>query len=195
MAKRKQGFRLFRAGYNNRNGKACEAAKWYVEFRDQLDTVPRLPAYTSKAASEELGRNVVKLVAYFKGSRQGPDWDGMSGEERALARHSTITLTMDRYSHTLVGEQAEALAALPDLSRPAAQEARRTGTEDVSVLASSLALSERSKGIPVDSDRRSAGAPVQSQSPGNEAIYVVIPGPGSVCTSGGGPGLQNQWRV
>lgn len=34
---------------------------------------------------------------------------------QALARHSTITRTMDRYSHTLVGEQADALAALPDL--------------------------------------------------------------------------------
>jgi integrase len=33
---------------------------------------------------------------------------------RALARHSTITLTMDRYSYTLIEEQAEALSALPD---------------------------------------------------------------------------------
>ncbi len=36
---------------------------------------------------------------------------------QALARHSTITLTMDRYSHTLVEEQSAALAALPDLTR------------------------------------------------------------------------------
>lgn len=35
---------------------------------------------------------------------------------QALARHSTITLTMDRYAHTLLGEQAEALRALPDLA-------------------------------------------------------------------------------
>jgi len=35
---------------------------------------------------------------------------------QSLARHSTITLTMDRYSHTLVGEHADALAVLPDLS-------------------------------------------------------------------------------
>ena len=31
---------------------------------------------------------------------------------QALARHSTITLTMDRYSHSLIGEQAEALDVL-----------------------------------------------------------------------------------
>src|SRR5262249_10245853 len=44
------------------------AAKWYVEFRDHLATVRRLPAFTSKAASEEMGRNLVKLVAYHNAS-------------------------------------------------------------------------------------------------------------------------------
>jgi len=46
---------------------------------------------------------------------------------QALARHSTITLTMDRYTHTVVGEQTAALAALPDLGAPPeADAARRT---------------------------------------------------------------------
>ncbi len=54
--------------YKNRNRRTKEAAKWYVEFRDQLDTVRRLPAFTSKAASEELGRNLDKLVGYHKSS-------------------------------------------------------------------------------------------------------------------------------
>jgi hypothetical protein len=66
---------------------------------------------------------------------------------QTLARHSTITLTMDRYSHTLVGEQADALAALPDLSAPSRQAVRATGTNGpetaLPVLASCLALSER----------------------------------------------------
>jgi len=48
-----------------------------------------------------------------------------------LARHSTITLTMDRYSHTVVGELAAGLQALPDLSRrPDAERLRATGTTD-----------------------------------------------------------------
>ena len=48
-----------------------------------------------------------------------------------LARHSTITLTMDRYSHTVVGELASGLQALPDLSaRPDAERLRATGTAD-----------------------------------------------------------------
>src|SRR5262249_50698710 len=37
---------------------------------------------------------------------------------QTLARHCTISLTMDRYSHTLREQEAEALAALPDLDRP-----------------------------------------------------------------------------
>ena len=47
---------------------------------------------------------------------------------QALARHSTITLTMDRYTHGVVGDEAAALAALPDLSAPPAEAARDTGT-------------------------------------------------------------------
>src|SRR5206468_3541704 len=35
---------------------------------------------------------------------------------QTLARHSTITLTMDRYSHSLHQDEAQALKALPDLS-------------------------------------------------------------------------------
>jgi len=50
---------------------------------------------------------------------------------QALARHSTITLTMDRYTHTILEDRTAALAALPDLGAPAeADAARRTGTDD-----------------------------------------------------------------
>src|SRR5215813_4781525 len=62
------GYRLFKTSYTDRKGRKKEAAKWYVEFRDHLDTVRRLPAFASKSASEEFGRNVVKLAAYHKGS-------------------------------------------------------------------------------------------------------------------------------
>ncbi len=62
------GFRLFKTTYKDKKGKTCEASKWYVEFRDQNERVRRLPAFTSKAASEEIGRNLVKLADYHKGS-------------------------------------------------------------------------------------------------------------------------------
>lgn len=51
---------------------------------------------------------------------------------QALARHSTITLTMDRYTHTVIGEQAEALRVLPDLPGSGENRTalRATGTRD-----------------------------------------------------------------
>src|SRR5262245_57340178 len=60
------GFRVFKATYKDRRGKSRQSAKWDVEFRDHNETVRRLPAFTSKAASEEMGRNLVKLVEYHK---------------------------------------------------------------------------------------------------------------------------------
>lgn len=52
---------------------------------------------------------------------------------QALARHTTITLTMDRYTHSIVGEQRDALNVLPDFRGPEAAETQRvraTGTDD-----------------------------------------------------------------
>ena len=47
---------------------------------------------------------------------------------QTLARHSTITLTMNRYSHTFQGDETAALATLPDLTRtPQQREATGDG--------------------------------------------------------------------
>ena len=49
---------------------------------------------------------------------------------QALARHSTITLTMDRYTHHYAGDDLAALDTLPDLAtRPSDQQAKATGTD------------------------------------------------------------------
>ena len=47
-----------------------------------------------------------------------------------LMRHSTITLTMDRYTHAFKSDETEAVAKLPDLSRPGNDAASATGTFD-----------------------------------------------------------------
>jgi integrase len=49
-----------------------------------------------------------------------------------LARHSDINLTMARYSHTALRNQAQALSGLPDLSagEPKVVKLRATGTDD-----------------------------------------------------------------
>jgi len=49
---------------------------------------------------------------------------------QTLARHSTITLTMDRYTHLYAGDMSAALDALPDLSASIGQAQRATGTHD-----------------------------------------------------------------
>ena len=45
-----------------------------------------------------------------------------------LARHSTITLTMDRYSHTVIGELSDALTALPNLDGTSPEQTRQRAT-------------------------------------------------------------------
>ena len=49
-----------------------------------------------------------------------------------IMRHSTITLTMDRYTHLFRGDESAAVAKLPDLgpTRPNAEPIRATGTCD-----------------------------------------------------------------
>ena len=52
-----------------------------------------------------------------------------------LMRHSDINLTMSRYTHTLRGQEARAVAGLPDLSLPSNKGQRNlaTGTDDMPV--------------------------------------------------------------
>ena len=68
-----------------------------------------------------------------------------------LARHSTITLTMDRYTHTALGETAATLSVLPDLSgpRPDGERLRATGTcDDRSAdMSSCMSESRTSRGL------------------------------------------------
>ena len=49
---------------------------------------------------------------------------------QTIMRHCTIDLTMSRYTHVFAGQEADAVAALPDLGKPAAGEAKATGTDD-----------------------------------------------------------------
>ncbi len=58
---------------------------------------------------------------------------------QSLARHSTITLTMDRYTHSFSGDEAAALATLPDVTTPLPDSMRATGTDDACPPASNSA--------------------------------------------------------
>ncbi len=50
-----------------------------------------------------------------------------------LMRHSDINLTMSRYSHTLRGQTAKAVASLPNFSLPSKQNQKATGTDNMPV--------------------------------------------------------------
>jgi len=61
---------------------------------------------------------------------------------QSIMRHSTIDLTMSRYTHIFGGQEAQAVASLPDFSTPStqAQKAVATGTDGKDVLVFRLAL-------------------------------------------------------
>ena len=56
-----------------------------------------------------------------------------------IMRHSSIALTGDTYGHTFLGDEAAAVAKLPDLTQPSDQEQRATGTYDGVALSPHLA--------------------------------------------------------
>ncbi|UCG50309.1 MAG: tyrosine-type recombinase/integrase, partial [Phycisphaerales bacterium] len=49
---------------------------------------------------------------------------------QSIMRHSDINLTLSRYTHTLTGQEAEAVAGLPDFSLPSTQKKQATGTDE-----------------------------------------------------------------
>ena len=55
--------RVFKQKYRDRKGKLRESSKWYVEFVDHNEIARRLPGFTDKKATIELGRKIETLAA------------------------------------------------------------------------------------------------------------------------------------
>ena len=55
--------RVFRQQYTDRNGQTKESQNWYVEIRDHQESIKRIPGFTDKAATTELGRKLTRLVS------------------------------------------------------------------------------------------------------------------------------------
>jgi integrase len=53
---------------------------------------------------------------------------GVPAVAKSLARHSTIVLTMDHYTHTLIGDERAALDRLPSIDAPWANVAALAAT-------------------------------------------------------------------
>jgi len=56
--------RVFRTNYRGNDGQLRQAKKWYLDFADHRGIRRRWPALESKEQSEELGRQIRRLVRY-----------------------------------------------------------------------------------------------------------------------------------
>ena len=55
--------RIFKQQYQSKSGKTKESKKWYLEFVDHNEIRRRVPGFTDKKATQELGRKLEQLVA------------------------------------------------------------------------------------------------------------------------------------
>jgi hypothetical protein len=72
---------------------------------------------------------------------------------QSIMRHSDINLSMSLYTHTLRGQESEAVENLPDLSLPSKRSQKATGTDNRSVSAYKPAYKKLAKNA--YSDRKS----------------------------------------
>jgi len=54
--------RLFKAQYKDKTGKTQKSKRWYIDFRDHNEIRRGWPALEDKEASQEIGKNIEKLV-------------------------------------------------------------------------------------------------------------------------------------
>lgn len=79
---------------------------------------------------------------------------------QTILRHSGVNLTLNSYTHVLMGQESEAIASLPDLSVPNKQEQVAMGTNGKSDLAS---------GLPILGDKRLPTVDNHGQKRGSDA--------------------------
>ena len=117
---------------------------------------------------------------------------------QTILRHTDVNLTANVYTHVLRGQEAQAVASLPDLSLGSlqAEQAVKTGTDDRDVTAESL----RRVCFPVERDRTASDSIGQVTVDGDSKTALVMqnPGPGQppelqvACSSHAGDSSQVQ---
>jgi len=87
---------------------------------------------------------------------------------QSIMRHGDINLTMSLYTHTLRGQESEAVKSLPDLSIPSSESLSATGTDGKAVEADFGAYKKLAKNSYLDSPQASlVGTEDRSESPDN----------------------------
>lgn len=101
--------RVFKTSYRNRQGTLKTASKWYVEFKDPNEILRRLPAFTSKPASEEFGRNLERLVGYHRatGGQVDPTLESWLSTIPASARNRLVEIGVLKSERIAVGKPLE----------------------------------------------------------------------------------------
>jgi len=64
---------------------------------------------------------------------------------QSIMRHGDVNLTMSLYTHTLRGQESDAVKSLPDLSMPSKESMRATGTDGRAVDPGSIAYNKLTK--------------------------------------------------
>ena len=90
---------------------------------------------------------------------------------QSLARHSTITLTMDRYTHTLQEQETAAVAMLPDLT--AAEPQQATGTAGADLVRPFVQHSGEFPRTTTDFDRPASASRPKSQNEENPVKHGI----------------------
>lgn len=93
---------------------------------------------------------------------------------QSIMRHSDINLTMSRYSHTLLGAEAEAIASLPDCSPSSRERQKATGTDGKTDLALNSAF--------LGAAQVGSNAPQCKDAPLNDTKNRVLTTPGRTRT-------------
>lgn len=103
-------------------------------------------------------------------------------------RHSSIDLTMSRYTHTLAGQESDAVEALPDVSaKPAEAVATLTGTDDAGKLCAGFAQDRAKNQLSPDF---AGQKPICSKSKRNGGIGILEPKTAVSGHSGGEAGRR-----
>jgi len=64
--------RLFKPTYKDKKGKTQKVSKWWIELRDHNEIVRRFAGFVDKAATEEIGRHIQRLIS-FREANLPPD--------------------------------------------------------------------------------------------------------------------------
>lgn len=175
---------------------ACKQfCRWAVKDRGALENpLAHLDGLNVKIdrRRDRRASSIDELRGLLETTRTGPRRNNMEGRERALL----YWLAVETGSNELRNLSRASFAFdvdPPTVTVKAAYSKHRREAERKRPECSEQ--NWKSEGTLVDSDGLKVNAALQCVDTEKTVVFKVFPHSGSVCTSGEGPGLQNQWGV